>query len=61
MEWGGECSNKDFTQEKYIEIFKDFVKIIYKRIGAKEFKQQASIKLEIKPRKKQSNCPCIIF
>ena len=61
LEWGGECSNKDFTQEKYIEIFKDFVKIIYKRIGAKEFKQQASIKLEIKPRKKQSNCPCIIF
>ena len=61
LEWGGECSNKDFTQEKYIEIFKDFVKIIYKRIGAKEFKQQASIKLEIKKKKKQSNCPCIIF
>ena len=61
LEWGGECSNKDFTQEKYIEIFKDFVKIIYKRVGAKEFKQQASIKLEIKPKKRQNNCPCIIF
>jgi len=61
LEWGGECSNKDFTQEKYIEIFKDFVQKIYKKVGTKEFKQQASVKLEIKPKKRQNNCPCIIF
>lgn len=61
LEWGGECSNKDFTQEKYIEIFKDFVQIIYKKIGTKEFKQQSRVKLEIKPKKKSNNCPCIIF
>ena len=60
LEWGGECSNKDFTQEKYIEIFKDFVQIIYKKIGAKEFKQQSSVKLDIIP-KKPSNCACFIF
>ena len=61
LEWGGECSNKDFTQEKYIEIFKDFVQIIYKRIGSKEFKQQSSVKLDIIRRKKPSICACIIF
>lgn len=61
LEWGGECSNKDFTQEKYIEIFKDFVQIIYKRIGAKEFKQQVGVKLEIIDKKRSGNCPCIIF
>ena len=61
LEWGGECSNKDFTQDKYIEIFKEFVQKIYKTVGAKEFKQQASIKLEVKQKKKKNNCPCIIF
>ena len=60
LEWGGECSNKDFTQEKYNEIFKDFVQILYKKIGAKEFKQQSSVKLDIIP-KKPSNCACFIF
>ena len=59
--WGGECSNKEFTKEKYIEIFKGFVKIIYSKIGNKDFASQSIVKLEIKPKKKHNNCPCIIF
>jgi small GTP-binding protein len=61
LEWGGECSNKEFPQEKFIEIFKNFVQIIYKRIGAKEFKQQSSIQLDIPKKKRRNDCLCLIF
>jgi small GTP-binding protein len=61
LEWGGECSNKDFTVEQYIEIFKGFINILFKKIGAKKFIQQSMVKLEpIKKKKQKSNC-CIIF
>ena len=61
LEWGGECSNKDFTAEQYIEIFKGFIQIIYKKIGFKKFVQQSILKLKNKQKKKKSNCAtCVI-
>ncbi len=61
LEWGGECSNKDFTAEQYIEIFKGFIQIIYKKIGFKKFVQQSMLKLKNKQKKKKSNCAtCVI-
>ena len=56
--WGGECSNKEFTTEKYKEIFKSFVKIIYSKIGDKDFASQSIVKLDIKPIKKPKVCLC---
>ena len=44
IEWGGECSNKNFSEEKLKGIFVDFVKILYKKLGDKKT-QQASLKL----------------
>ena len=61
LHWGGECSNKEFTEEKYKEIFKGFIKIIYSKIGNKEFATQSIVKLEVKPKKKPNVCPCTIF
>ena len=63
LEWGGECSNKEFSTERYIEIFKGFIQILYKKYGDKKFTQQSMVKLEtIKRKQKKSDCgPCIIF
>ena len=59
MIWGGECSNKTFTDEQYKEIFKDFIKIIYDKIGFKKIVTQNSVKLEVKiPKKKNNDCFC---
>ena len=61
LEWGGECSNIDFTPEQYIEIFKGFIQILYKKIGPKKFVQQSMVKLEPIKRKKKSGCgSCVI-
>ena len=61
--WGGECSNKDFSEEKFKEIFKEFIQIIYSKIGFKKFVSQSSVQLDINPKKNQNinNCPCIVF
>ena len=58
LEWGGECSNKDFTEEQYKELFKEFIKILYSKIGFKKFVQQSMVKLENKKKKKKNNCNC---
>ena len=61
LEWGGECSNLTFTDEQYKEIFKEFIKIIYSRIGFKKTNSQSRYKLETKhSQKKANNCPCSI-
>ena len=62
IEWGGECSNKTFSDEKFKEIFKEYVQIIYKKIGFRKVVKQQSVNLGIidkKPRK--AECPCNIF
>ena len=58
IEWGGECSNKDFTEEQFKEIFAGFVKIIHKKMGNKP-KQQESVKLaNLKKKKKAAKKFC---
>ena len=52
IEWGGECSNKDFTEDQFKEIFAGFVKIIHKKMGNKP-KQQESVKLANFKKKKK--------
>ena len=62
IEWGGECSNKTFSDEKFKEIFKEYVQIIYKKIGFRKVVKQQTVNLGIidkKPRK--GECPCNIF
>ena len=62
IEWGGECSNKTFSDEKFKEIFKEFVQIIYKKIGFRKVVKQQAVHLgsvSMKPRK--NKCPCNIF
>ena len=57
--WGGECSNKTFTDDQYKEIFKDFIKVLYSKIGFKKVITQNSVKLETKKQqKKKSDCIC---
>ena len=57
LEWGGECSNKEFSEEKYIEIFKGFIQIMYKKVGPKKFRKQSLVKLEPNKKKKHNrNC-----
>ena len=57
LEWGGECSNKEFSEDKYIEIFKGFIQIIYKKAGPKKFRKQSMVKLEPNKKKKpKKNC-----
>ena len=53
IEWGGECSNKEFTEEQFKEIFAKFVKIIHKKMGNKSV-QQESLKLANFKKKKKT-------
>lgn len=61
LEWGGECSNKEFSEEKYKDIFKGFMQILYKKIGYKKFISQSFVNLNSTNIEKKSGCPCIIF
>ena len=65
MIWGGESSNKNLTDVQYKEIFKDFIKIIYSKIGFKKVVTQNTVKLasKIVPKKKNNNsdCLCLIY
>ena len=59
--WGGECSNKEFTKENYIDIFKGFIKVIYDKHGYKRRISQSAVqltKIDIKP-KKRKKCVCV--
>ena len=60
LEWGGECSSKDFSEEQYKELFKEFVKIIYKKIGYNRAMRQtiATLDSSAKGKRKGGNCNC---
>ena len=58
LEWGGECSSKDFSDEKYKEIFKEFVKKMYKKIGYNIVMRQTVSTLQTNKVKKKNNCGC---
>ena len=57
VEWGGECSNKEYKLEKLKEIFAGFIQILYKKFGDKKT-EQASLKLDSFKQKKQKKGGC---
>jgi len=61
IKWGGECSNKDYTKEQYEELFKDFCKIVYDKIGFNIVIKQNITNLKFDDDEKKSNCGCIIL
>ena len=52
IEWGGESSNKEFSDEKFKEIFAGFVKIIHKKMGNKQMHQESLKLANFKKKKK---------
>jgi small GTP-binding protein len=62
IEWGGECSNKTFSDEKFKEIFKEYVQIIYKKIGYRKVVKQQTVNLgSVKKKPHRNECMCNIF
>jgi len=52
--WGGECSAKDFTDEQFLDLFKDFTKKIYKKSG--DSNSRDSVRIKRKKTKKMKCC-----
>ena len=61
IEWGGECSNKTFSEEKFKEIFKEYVQAIYKKIGFRKVVQQQVVSLDTVKKKPHKGECCNIF
>ena len=58
VEWGGECSNKEYSLEKLKGKFKGFIQILYEKFGDQK-KEQASVVLsnfKKKRKPKQKGC-----
>ena len=53
--WGGECSAKTFTQDKFREKFKDFIIKMQKKVGD-NFKKEEDILKKNKKNKKKRCC-----
>lgn len=58
IEWGGECSSKEFSDDKFKEIFAGFVKIMYKKLGNKETHQESMKLANFKNKRKKKNKIC---
>lgn len=56
MIWGGEQSTKDINMDKLTELFEEYVREIYKRIGVKKVGKQTSKKLAEKKKKTTNVC-----
>ena len=57
LDWGKECSVKDFTLEQFNDLFKNFVEKIYKKVGDKSNNKQVAKKLGgAKKQKKTKFC-----
>ncbi len=50
LEWGGECSSKDFTDQQLKELFKEFTLKLYSKVG---FVQRQTISNLVVPAKKK--------
>lgn len=61
IEWGGECSNKTFSEEKFKEIFKEYVQTIYKKIGFRKVAKQQVVNLDSVIKKPHKGECCNIF
>ena len=61
LEWGGECSSKDFSEEQYMQMLKEFVKKIYEKVGYNKFMRQTIATLEASNKgRNKRNCGCNI-
>ena len=59
LEWGGECSSKDFSEDDYKKIFKEFVKKIYDKIGYNREMRKTVATLDTSNKgKNKKNCGC---
>ena len=59
LEWGGECSSKDFSEDEYKEMFKEFVKKIYEKIGFNREMRKTVATLDTSNKgKNKKNCGC---
>ena len=58
LEWGGEISNKECTEEQFKEMVAGFIKIIYKKNGDKKEKQNSLdiAKFKKKEKRRQGCC-----
>ena len=59
MIWGGEQSTKDINMDKLTELFEEYIREIYNRIGVKKVGKQTTKK--IAERKKKSGKGCLSF
>lgn len=58
VEWGGECSNKEYPLEKLQELFKGFIQTLYNKYGEQNTEQSLVIlnKYKRKKNSKKQNC-----
>ena len=54
--WGGECSVKDFSDDKLKEMFKKFVEELYKKVGANVKRSESILVPPDKKKKKKFKC-----
>ena len=57
--WYGECSSKDFTDEKYKNIFKEFAEELFSVVGYNKFVRETVASLSThKTKKHKKKCGC---
>ena len=54
--WGGECSVKKIEYEELVNKFRDYVKLIYDKVGEKKVVKQISKKMDSYKKKKKTFC-----
>ena len=59
IEWGGECSSKEYSEDKYKDMFKNFVRIIYEKIGYPQSRDTIT-NIDKSKEKRKANCACNI-
>ena len=59
IEWGGECSSKEYSEDKYKDMFKEFVRIIYEKIGYPQSRDTIT-NIDKSKEKRKANCACNI-
>ena len=60
MIWGGEISTKNITKEELNELFKKYIKDIYKQVGEKKTGKQNEKKLKVKKKKSGGLFSCLL-
>ena len=58
VEWGGECSNKEYSLEKLKGIFKGFIQILYEKFGDQKNEQASVVLSNIKKKRKPKQKGC---